>query len=406
MKRQVLGRFEPGIWVITVVGLLNAAGFSISVPFLALYLYQDRSVSMTMVGAIILSSGLFSALAQMYSGVLTDRFGRRPMLLGTVLAGVFLQLAMAGLVAVSAPVVYIALAFTCVRAALMMGRPAFSAIVADTAPKHRLTESYGLLRVGQNVGWAMGPAAGGYLAASLSYSWLFVFAGLMGAVTLVVVLFSVRESATSFSGSAGGVRSLLSGGLGRSFIEFIALGMLIFLVMGQMISTLSVYTVDHAGFSTAQYGLLLTLNGVLVVLLQYPVTRAMGRTTIAAALVTGCVLYGVGYLTFSWVGGMPLAMVGMAVVTLGEVVLAPTTLAVVAELSPSNWRGRYMGLYGLGETVGHALGPMVGGVLLDAFPSQPLFIWGTIFLLALAAAVGFYLWNSRRRGRTGGVSAA
>ncbi|MEW6034182.1 MAG: MFS transporter, partial [Chloroflexota bacterium] len=387
-------RVARGMWVLTAVAVLNVAGFSISIPFLSLYLFQSRGLSMAQVGAVIMVSGLCSAVAQVFSGVLADRFGRRPMLLSSVFAGTLLQFVMAGLIGADAPVAYIVVAYTGVRAALMMGRPAFSAMVADLSPRERLAEGYGLLRIGQNVGWAAGPAVGGYLTLSLSYAWLFVFAGLMGVVTLGVVVLFLRESLGSGGNNEVNVRSLFSGELSGSFLGFMALGMLVFLVMGQMVSTLSVYTVDRAGFSNGQYGTLLTLNGVLVALLQYPVTRVLERTGRATVLVAGSLLYGAGYLVLAWVGGFPLAAVSMTIVTLGEIVLAPTTLAVVGELSPHGWRGRYMGLYGLSETVGMSLGPMVGGLLLDAFPTQPLSIWGTIALLGVAAAAGFGLWSA------------
>jgi MFS family permease len=81
-----IGRFKPGIWIITLVGFLNSAGFSISLPFIALYLHKDRGLSMTAVGFIILIGGLISALLQIYAGALCDRLGRRPLLVVSVAA--------------------------------------------------------------------------------------------------------------------------------------------------------------------------------------------------------------------------------------------------------------------------------------------------------------------------------
>jgi MFS family permease len=160
---------------------------------------------------------------------------------------------------------------------------------------------------------------------------------------------------------------------------------------------LSVFTVDRAGFSAEQYGLLLTLNGLIVAALQYPVTRMLGFASRSVALTAGCLLYSAGYLAIAWVGGFPVAAGAMAILTMGEIVLAPTTLAVVGSLAPPNWRGRYMGLFGLSETLGMACGPLIGGILLDAFPASPLAVWGTISLIATVPAVGFRLWCNRWR---------
>jgi MFS family permease len=77
----------------------------------------------------------------------------------------------------------------------------------------------------------------------------------------------------------------------------------------------------------------------------------------------------------------------MAVITGGEIIHAPVSLSVIGELSPEDQRGRYMGLFGLSQTIGMAVGPLLGGILLDAFPSD----------LKLIAAIGYYWWGRRFR---------
>jgi MFS family permease len=396
--RRLFARFHPGIWAITVIGFLNAVGFSISLPFLSLYLYQDRHMDMVLVGLVMLVAGVFSAVTQMFAGAITDRFGRRPLLLATLLAGVFLYLGMALLIGASSGLLAIVIAYAAVRSVLMMMRPAMSAMVVDLSPKDRLTETYGLLRIAQNLGWAAGPAVGGYLASSLSYAWLFAFTGMMGAVALLIAFFFLRESFGQPTEEIT-IGSMFNAAKDRSFLKFTALSLLVFLVASQMISTLSVFAVDRAGFSPSLYGMLLTTNGLVVVLFQYPAARAIGRVTKYTALSLGSLLYGFGYLMMGWVGPFGLAVAAMVVITLGEITLSPTTLAVVGEVSPENSRGRYMGFFSLSETLGLSLGPMVGGILLDVFPATPVFIWGAISLLAFVAAAGFYRGDKSQRAR-------
>jgi MFS family permease len=83
----------------------------------------------------------------------------------------------------------------------------------------------------------------------------------------------------------------------------------------------------------------------------------------------------------------------MVIITLGEIIHAPTSLAVVGEIAPQKYRGRYMGVFGLSQILGISVSSLMGGVLLDLFPSQPLVIWGSIALLGIAAAAGYYLWS-------------
>lgn len=392
LRRDVFGRFQTGIWVITAIELLTAAGFSICLPFLSLYLYQDRGLPMTLVGMVFLIAGLCSAVTQMVGGVLSDRFGRRPLLLGAAGIRVPLYLGMAVLIGVSAPIWAIVVVYIAQQSVGMMVHPATSAMVADLSPKDRLTETYGFLRVGRNVGWAAGPAVGGYLATFLPYSWLFGVAALTSVLAFWLILLFLRES---FHGAAERVdlRSVFSVASDRTFLMFTGLSLLVFLAMGQMGSTLSVFTVDRLGFSTAQYGLLLTMNGLIVVFFQYPVARGTSRLTKSTALILGSLLYGLGYLSLGWTASFAWALVAIAVITAGEIVFSPSTLAVVGELSSQGRRGRYMGFFGLSETLGISVGPLVGGVLLDAFPTDPRFIWGTIALVAFAAAAGFHWWG-------------
>ncbi len=394
--RNVLHRFEPEVWIITVVQFFTVIGFSICMPFLSLYLYQDRGLSMTIVGMILLTAGLCSAVSQALGGALSDRFGRRPVLLLAGLLSVFLYSGLAVLIGVSAPVWAIAVAYIVARSILTTTRPVISALVADFTLKGRLTEAYGILRIGANIGWAAGPAIGGYLATFLSYGWLFGVPALTcGIVALIIFLF-IRESSHAV-GRRVGFRSMLPPADNRAFLVFTMVSLLLFVVMGQMASTLSIFAVDRVGFSTAQYGLLLTLNGLIVIFFQYPMTLALKRLAKFRALILGCLIYGVGYLSFGWVTQFGWALGAMAIVTAGEIIHSPVTLSVIGELAPQDQRGRYMGFYGLSETIGISTGPLVGGLLLDAFPSDTRLVWGPISLIALVAAVGYYYWNRRFR---------
>jgi MFS family permease len=181
----------------------------------------------------------------------------------------------------------------------------------------------------------------------------------------------------------------------RVFLAFIGLSVLLFMAMGQMASTLSIFAVDMVGFLPSQYGLLLTLNGLIVIFFQYPMTRALRRLAKYRALILGSLLYAVGYLSLGWITQFGWALGAMAVITTGEIIHAPITLSVIGELAPGDQRGRYMGLFGLSQTVGIAIGPLIGGLLLDAFPVNPEFVWAPIASIALIAAIGYYWWGRR-----------
>jgi MFS family permease len=390
---RFITRFDRGIWLVSLVNLLLAIGFSICIPFLALYLHQDRGVSMALVGVIILLSGLSAAVFELIGGEFCDRFGRRPLVLFSVVFRSLVYIIMAFLVSLGAPVWSIAAAFLASQALGSVGKPATQAMITDLAPPRLLTESFGILRMGVNVGWAAGPALGGYLAAFMPYGWLFGVAAGISILTVFVALF-LKESIvqknhkTDFQGLARVSRN-------TSFMLFIFFNLLLFTAMGQMMSTLSIYMVDRVGYTTAQYGLLLTVNGLLVILLQYPIARNIDRFSRTRVIILGCLLYAVGYLMFGWVGSYALAIAAMVIVSLGEIAFAPAAMSVVGEIAPRGEKGRYMGFFGLNQVVGISVAPLFGGILLDTFLSNHIAIWGIIGIIGIFTAFGFAWWSKR-----------
>jgi MFS family permease len=377
-----------------VIQFFTAIGFSICMPFLCLYLYRDRGLSMTMAGMILLAAGLCSAVSQALGGALSDRFGRRPILLLAALVSIFLYSGLAVLIGISAPVWAITIVYIAGRSVLTITRPVISAMVADFTSKEKLTEAYGILRIGANIGWAAGPAIGGYLATFVPYGWLFGIPVLTCGIVFLIVFFFIHESSRGTSRRVG-FRSMLTTPDDRPFLVFTVVSLLVFIVAGQLSSTLSIFAVDRVGFSTAQYGLLLTLNGLIVIFFQYPMTLALRRLAKFRALIIGSLLYGFGYLSLGWITQFGWALGAMAIITTGEIINSPVTLSVIGEFSPQDQRGRYMGLFGLSETIGMAMGPLLGGILLDAFPSDLRLVWAPIASIALIAALGYYWWARR-----------
>jgi MFS family permease len=398
-NRNIFNRFDKGIWTLTLIDLINAAGFSTCVPFLSLYLYQERGIAMTLVGAAFLASGLISAVTQMIGGYLSDRYGRKRIILISMSLSILNNIGMIVMISYSAPVWVILFVYVLGRAAGMTSRPALSAMVVDLSKRERLTETYGLLRVGRNLGWASGPALGGYLATFLSYAWLFGVAVLMNTIAFLIILFFLRES-WSETAERIDIRSIFSAAENKTFVLFTGLCFLVFLCMAHLGSTLSVFTVDRLGFSTAEYGLLLTTNGLFVVFFQYPVALGISRLKKSTVLILGSFLYCVGWLYMGWTTGFALALTAMIIVTVGEIIFSPVATAVVGELAPREKRGRYMGFFGWSETIGMSVAPLVGGILLDTFTETPNLVWVPISAFGFIAAAGFFWWGRKVRTNT------
>ena len=398
LKKGIFQRFPSGIWLMMGLDTLLTIGWSSASPFLALYLHNSRNLSMSAVGAIFLAGGLSTGAANLIGGMLSDRLGRRRLLLVVSTISTFTSMGMAVLVGISGPVWLIVLVYIASRSINGTIGPTISAIIADLAHQDRLAEAYAMVRVGSNVGFAIGPAMGGFLMGYVSYGWLFSIPAFLALMVACLVYLFLRES---FAGSKTRVdlRSTLSVARDLPFVVFAIVSILLVLSIGHLGTTLSVFAVDRLGFSTAQYGLLLTTNGLFVVLFQYPVTRFVSRLSRANGMILGSLLYVAGWASLGWIKSFDVALLSIVLITAGEVTLSPISSAVVAESAPPDKRGRYMGFFTLSQTAGQSLAPLFGGVLLDTFPTQPRILWGIIGSVGILAAIGFRLWGNMARKR-------
>ncbi len=386
-------RIEPGLLAAGVIEALRGTGFALSFTYLALYLHTQRGMPMTRVGLILLCSGVLAGLCQLVGGMAADRFGHRRTFVIYQSAELFAFGTVAALMATNSPLWSVVLAVVLAPCLGGMAGTSMSAIIADLSTRDRLTESYGLLAIASNVGWAIGPMAGGFLLGVASYSWLFAAGAGIACLSLAGVRFLPRgrEVADTHRLSVRNLGRLLTD---HRLVTFCGLCLLFFLSMAQWGSTLSVFAVEWLGFTPERYGFLMSISGVLIVAFQYPVSRRIERLGLRRALVLGSLLYGIGFLSFGWVGGFVPAVGSIVVLVAGEMLFVPAALAVVGKMSDPEHRGKNMGLFGLAGTLGTSMGPLLGGFVLDAFPGNAPFLWAAVSASAFAASFGFLAWRS------------
>jgi MFS family permease len=398
--RRVLFQRDRRLLHLFLGRVLGSTGFSIVIPFLSLYLHGERHVPMSLVGAIFFFAALAGAVGQVVGGELTDRLGRKVVIVGSQLvrSAAFLGFGLA--VLVHAPIVWF---FLITAVSALAGRafePPSGAMVADIATGPARAEYYAILRIGGNLGWAIGPAIGGFLAA-LSYPMLFLISAGVLLLAGLFMAFKVEETrphrvARSLEVQGRfGFEELGQALRHGTFVRYCVISLVLFTVMAQLISTLSVYAVEWAGISKLQLGALYTLNGLMVVFLQFPVVRALAPYRMTTALVAGSILYALGYAMMGVGHDLLLLAAAMFVVTLGEIVTTPASMNLVANFSTVELRGRYMGVYGLFNSFGWSMGPLIGGVLIDFAARRSMLLWLPIGTLALVAAAGY--WDLRRR---------
>ena len=373
------------------MNVVGGIGWSTSFTYLSLYLYQQRHMPMTLVGLLMLISGISSGVCQVLSGLAGDRFGHRRMTLLFAGAGVIVSAALAVLVGLQAPTWSIVFSAILVPTLGSAVGPPLNAIIIRASPQNRLTESYSLQAIAGNISWSIGPLLGGFLLGFAPFAWLFGIGAAFKALALAGIPFLPADTETEHS-QRKPARSLKMLIPNHAVIIFSLMAVFFYLTMTQWGSTLSVFTVDRVGFSTAQYGLLMSISGILTIIFQYPIAHGFSERT-KKALVFGCLFYAVGFLSLAWVKAFIPAIGSIVIMVIGEMLFVPSAMAAVGKLAVEEDKGKSMGFYGLCSTMGFSLGPLLGGFLLDRYPTSPLFLWGPISLCSCVAAMGFALWK-------------
>lgn len=390
MLLNIANRYDRRFWHLLLVQLIVAIGFGAAMPFVSLYLHTQLDVSMTIVGTIMLVTALVATVGRLAGGEIADRVGRRPLLLVGMSARVGVFALMAVAIYLRWSVWAVGSIFLLIRFVGATIRPGLTAMVADVVPTENRVEAYALFRIGANAGWAIGPAIGGFLV-SVSYAALFVLTTIASLIGVILVFLFIRESIQATETEKFVLRRVFDVGRDFRFLVFCGWSVLLFMVMGQFASTLAVFSTQSIGISAVQLGWMFTINGISVVLLQWPAARLTARVGIRWGLVLGCLFYALGYFTVGLAPGFGFLVGSMVVITLGEVTFSPTSMAAVANMAPSARMGRYMGFFGLTEALGWSLGPFIGGVLFDHLEGSPILLWGIIAAIGMTAAIGFML---------------
>jgi len=351
-------RLPRAFWALWVCQLVNRLGSFVQ-PFLVLYLTQDRHLSAGTAGAVAAAVGVGSVVSQLVGGWLSDRIGRRR----TMLVG-FLGTAAALILLGSARSME-----TIWAAAFVVGlmgdlfRPAVQATVADLLQPRERVRAYGLLFWAINLGFSVSTVSAGVLA-SIGYNLLFWINASTSVVAALVILRMVPESRPTLD--EGPRRPLLPVALrDTTFLLMILIQIGYATIYFQGYSTLPL-AMAADGLPSSTYGLVIALNGVVIVVIQPFVGRrlaALDRSKLlgSSMLIVG-LGFGIGSVVHSWWG------YGLSVVvwTIGEIGYAAVIGAVLADLAPVDLRGGYLGLAGsMSFGLGSVIGPLLGTNALE-----------------------------------------
>jgi MFS family permease len=380
--------FPDTFWTLMGANFVDQIGSFLLFPFFALYITDKFNVGMTQVGILFTLFSLGSVFGGILGGAMTDKFGRKSMMLfGLVVSGVG---------SISMGLVNDLNLFYILAAILGMigsaGGPARQAMVADILPAEKQAEGYGILRVSANLAATIGPALGGFLA-TRSFMLLFIADAVTSVITAIIVYFVIPETKPEKEADApeesiiqtmGGYKDVFGDWV---FMAYLTVSALMVLVYMQMNSTLSVFLRDSHGLPAEGFGWILSMNAAMVVLFQFWVTRKIAGRPPMLLMAIGTFLYAIGFSMYGFVSATVMFFVAMAIITVGEMITAPIGQSLAAQFAPEDKRGRYMAVFGFSWLLPNMFGVLGAGLVMDYL--NPNWVWYIAGILSLIAVVGF-----------------
>lgn len=400
--RETAGGLPTTFWYLWTGTLVNRLGSFVMI-FMAIYLTSERHFTQTEAGLVIGLFGVGSAMGVTVGGVLADRWGRRPTLL-TAHLGAAVMLVVLG---------FARDRWTITLGALVLGffmdgtRPAFQAMMVDVVPERDRLRAFSLNYWAINLGFAFAAVLAG-LAAQADFLLLFLVDATTTLLTAAIVFAKVRETRRpqgfarrrDTGAPAVGLHTVFAD---RVFLGFLLLNLLTAVVFLQHISMLPI-AMGQDGLSPSTFGLVIALNGVLIVAGQLFVPRLVrgrdrSRTLAIASLITGLGFGLTAVADVAW-----LYAVTVLIWTMGEMLTSPSNATLIAELSPAATRGRYQGVFSLSWSAAAFLAPTLGGYVMQHAGNAAL--WLGAAGVAAVVAIGQILSGPSRERRVAALAAS
>ncbi|MCX4828429.1 MFS transporter [Streptomyces sp. NBC_01016] len=370
------------LWTSTLVNRLG----NFVLTFLALYLTASRGFSAAYAGLVASLIGLGGVIASVLGGVLADRLGRRPTLLGAQLAT---SATVATLAFVRDPA-WIAVTGFALGLASNASRPAIQAMMADIVRPEDRVRAFSLNYWAINLGFAVSSVYAGFLVAQ-SYTLGFLVEAAMTLACACVVFVKVKESRPTKTVVPGAPSSpvVTMGTVLRDgrFMLMVGLSFLVAVVFTQSSVGLPIVMGEN-GLTSSDVGLVAGVNGVVIVALQIPLTRYIERRDPGRLLTVSSLLIGYGFALTALAGSLAAYALTVVVWTLGEMINAPTQSGLVARLSPAEGRGRYQGVYTMSWSAAALVAPLAGGWVIDTAGAG--WLWAGCAALGTVTALGYW----------------
>lgn len=365
-------------WLLFWGMLFSTVGSSMIWPFLMVYASERLHLPLTQTASLITINSTASLIMTFAAGQITDMAGRKMVMVVSLVANAILY----SLLSHANTYASFAIVMALLGASNPLYRVGANAMLADLVPPKKRADGYALIRLSDNAGIAIGPSIGGFLAAASQYLAFYIAGAGLFLYGMLVLFFAKETLPQRVNVDAGnptskdGYRRILRD---APFVSVVLNSILGLITASFIWILLPVYATQELGIPKQFYGFIPATNATMVVLFQVAITQWTKRHPPLRMMATGMVFYAIG------VGSVVLGVnfwgiwVSMVIITIGELIIAPTGSTYVANIAPEHMRGRYMSIYSLTWSMSIGLGPIIGGLLNDNL--GPPYIWiGGLFI--------------------------
>jgi predicted MFS family arabinose efflux permease len=350
--------FSREIWILATITFINRAGTMV-LPFLSKYLKEDLGFSYSEVGWIMVCFGLGSLVGSWLGGKLTDKLGFYKVMIFSLLTSGLLFFVLQYITSFYA----ICIAMSLIMIIADMFRPAMFVSLGTYAKPENRTRALTLVRLAVNLGFAAGPALGGLIIMGIGYQGLFWVDGLSCIIAISIFWILVKEKKRIVEPIDDALLSQTKTIFqDNAMLVFLTVSFLTAMIFFQLFTTLPLYHAEKYGLSEFQTGLLMTLNGFLIFLLEMPIVSYFERKKINKLKIVlfGSMLMGLSFFVLlmdTWAG---ILIISILLLTFGEMFAFPFSNTFALSRAPRGREGQYMGYYTMSFSMAHIASSKTG----------------------------------------------
>ena len=371
------------LWFIVIGMAINVTGASFLWPLNTIYLHDHLGKSLSVAGLVLMANAFATVIGNLLGGFLFDKIGGyRSILSGSVIA---LSALIGLMINHDWPLYVIWLIIIGFGSGLIY--PAMYAM-AGTVWKEGGRRAFNAVYVAQNLGVAVGSALGGFVA-SFSFDYIFVANTFMYVVYFLLVVLTYKNIESDPVANVNTIpnhQPIKSDRMLYALLVLCVGYLLCWIGYVQWTATISAYT-QEIGVSLRQYSLLWTINGALIVLGQPFVNKFIYAflKNVKMQMIVGMIIFMGSFAVAAFASDFSGFLTAMIILTFGEMLVWPAVPTIASELAPKGKEGLYQGIVNSTATAGRMVGPLLGGLLVDHYGMQMMFV---VLMALFVVAIG------------------